>query len=197
MNMLRFILESYEGDEKTFSDKDGKGIVSSYRLLLVAHNASGIDSWVLLNTLVKELTDLKMMKTSRRLNSIPFCCGVIIVNTCEVPQYVNFTRTKSHIKGSLEKIGRENGLQPDIVIGEIEHSVNIKSNFSDVRHIWEPYLKLDVSCLAFIFARHSKEMQKTSGFIIKVGLTEASLGWKCFGTFNKHRELYFLNDKYL
>ena len=41
------------------------------------------------------------------------------------------------------------------------------------------------------------EMQKISGFVIKDCLTEASLGWKYFGTYNKDREFYTLNDKYV
>ena len=41
------------------------------------------------------------------------------------------------------------------------------------------------------------EMQKMSGFVIKDCLTEASLGWKCFGTYNKDREFYTFNDKYV
>ena len=107
MNMLKYISENYEGDERTYVDKDGDEIVSSYRILLVAHNSSGFDSWVVLNSLIKDITDLKIIKTSRGLISLPFRCGVKIVNTCEVPQYVKFTCSKSHIKGSLEKIGKE------------------------------------------------------------------------------------------
>ena len=41
------------------------------------------------------------------------------------------------------------------------------------------------------------EMQKMSGFDIKDCLTEASLGWKCFGTYNKNKEFYTFNDKYV
>ena len=41
------------------------------------------------------------------------------------------------------------------------------------------------------------DMQKMSGFGIKDCLTEASLGWKCFGTYNKNREFYTFNDKYV
>ena len=35
-----------------------------------------------------------------------------------------------------------------------------------------------------------------SGFGIKDCLTEASLGWKCFGKYNRDREFYTFNDKY-
>ena len=115
MNMLKYISENYEGDERTYIDKDGDEIFSSYRLLLVAHNISGFDSWVVLNSLVKDITELKIIKTARGLISLSFRCGVKIVNTSEVPQYVKFTCSKSHIKGSLEKIGIEYGLQPELL----------------------------------------------------------------------------------
>ena len=197
MNMLKYISENYEGDERTCIDKDGDEIVSSYRLLLVAHNSSGFDSWVVLNSSIKEITDLKIIKTARGLISLSFRCGVKIVNTVEVPQYVKFTCSKSHIKGSLENIGKEYGLQPELLEGEIEHSGIKKNSFVALKHIWEPYLKLDVLCLAFIYARHSMEMQKMPGFGIKDCLTEASLGWKCFGTYNKNKEFYTFNDKYV
>ena len=197
MNMLKYISENYDGDERTYIDKDGDEIIRSYRLLLVAHNGSGFDSWVVLNSLIKDITDLKIIKTARGLISLSFRCGVKIVNTVEVPQYVKFTCSKSHIKGSLEKIGREYNLQPELLKAEIEHSVINKNNFVELRHIWEPYLISDVLCLAFIYARHSMEMQKMSGFGIKDCLTEASLGWKCFGTYNKDREFYTFNDKYV
>ena len=100
-------------------------------------------------------------------------------------------------KGSLKKIGEEYGLQPELLKGEIEHSLINKNNFVELRHFWEPYLISDVLCLAFIYARHSMEMQKMTGFGIKDCLTEASLGWKCFGTYNKDREFYTFNDKYV
>ena len=41
------------------------------------------------------------------------------------------------------------------------------------------------------------EMQKMSGFGIKDCLTEASLGWKGFGTNNKNKEFYTFNNKYV
>ena len=41
------------------------------------------------------------------------------------------------------------------------------------------------------------EMQKMAGFGIKDCLTEASLGWKCFGKYNKNKEFYTFNDKYV
>ena len=76
------------------------------------------------------------------------------------------------------------GLTPDELVIERENVTSVinKSNFADLRHIWEKSLKLIELCLPFIYARHSMKMQKMSGFGIRDCLTEASLGWKCFGT---------------
>ena len=78
-------------------------------------------------------------------------------------------------------------MQPELLKGEIEHSVINKSNFADSRHIWEPYLRLNELCLVFGYTRRSMKMQKKSGFGIKDCLIEASLGWKCFGTYKKNK----------
>ena len=61
-------------------------MVISYRLLLVAHNATRFDSWIVLNSLVKEIAEFKIIKTARGLISLSIRCGVKIVNTVEVPQ---------------------------------------------------------------------------------------------------------------
>ena len=129
MNMPKYISENYKGDERTYIDKDEDEMVSSYRLLLVAHNSSGFDSWVVLNSLVKEKTEFKIIKTAGGLISLSFQCDIKRFNTVEVPQYVKFTCSKSHIKGSLDKVGRECGLQPEILT-EIEHWVIIESEFA-------------------------------------------------------------------
>ena len=182
MNILENFSENYEGDERTYIDKDGDEIVNSYRLLLVAHNSSSFDSLVVLNSLVKEITDLKIIKTAKGLIliSLSFRYGVKLVNTVELHQYVKLTCSKYHLKRSLEGIGKKHGLQPELLKGDIEHPVK-KSNFADLKHVWEPYLRLEGFCLAFIYARHSMKRQKMSSFAFKDCLTEASLGWKCFG----------------
>ena len=76
-----------------------------------------------MNALVKEITELKNIKTATGLISLSFRCGVKLVTTCKVPQYVEITCKKSHVKGSLEKISREYGLQPELLKGEIEQSI--------------------------------------------------------------------------
>ena len=98
MNMLKYISENYEGDERTYTDKFEDDIASSYRLLLVAHKSTSIDSWVVLNSLVEEITELKFLKPAKALISSSFRCGVKIIYMVEVPQCVKFTCKKSHMR---------------------------------------------------------------------------------------------------
>ena len=88
MNMLKYSSKNSEGEERTYIDKVADERVSSYRLLLVAHIAFGFHSWVVLISLPQKITEKKYIKTARRLMSLSFQCGVKIVNTVEVPQYV-------------------------------------------------------------------------------------------------------------
>ena len=125
---------------------------------------------------------MKILKTARILISLSFRCGVKKVITCDSPRIVKLTCTKSNIKVPIEKVGRKHGVQAELLTGEIEHSVFNETNFGDLGHICEPYLELDVLRLGFIYARHSREMQKKSDFCNKDCLTEASQEWKCFGT---------------
>ena len=59
MTMLEYIAEHYEGDERTYIDKDGDEMFSSYRLFLVAHIASCSDNWVVLSSLVTGIAEFK------------------------------------------------------------------------------------------------------------------------------------------
>ena len=60
MNMLKYFSEDYECDERTYIDKESNEVVSLCRNLLTAHNISGFDSGVVLNSLDKETTDFKI-----------------------------------------------------------------------------------------------------------------------------------------
>ena len=88
-----------------------------------------------MNSLVEEISELKSIKTARGLISLSFRCGVKIVNNVEVPQYVKSTWSKISQKRFFRKNRREYGLQPELLKGEIEHSVIDRSNFANLRHI--------------------------------------------------------------
>ena len=63
INMLKYSSENYKCVERTYIDKDGDETVRPYRYLLVAHISSGFDSWVVLNSIVTEITELKSIET--------------------------------------------------------------------------------------------------------------------------------------
>ena len=165
MKMPKYFSQNYRSGERTFIDKRGDEILSSYRIILIAHDSSCFDNWVVLNSFDKEITLLKNIRVARGLISLSFWCGVKIVNTVEIPQYVKYTCTISHISCSY-KIGREYGLQTGLLEEENSHSEITKDLYHELRHFWEPYLKSDVSCLAVIYAGLALKMQK----ITKLGI---------------------------
>ena len=170
--MPKYISENYEGVKRNYNDRHRDEIVSSYRLLLVGLIAGGFDIWVVLNSLVKEILDLIFMKTARGLISLSIRCGVKLVDMAEVLQYAEFTCTSFSKERFCRKIGGECGLQPENLEVENEHPDINKSNYGNLTHIWEPYFKIDVLCLAFKYARKSLEMQNMSRFVIEVCFKE-------------------------
>ena len=54
MNMPKYTSKNSEGDERIYINKEAPEIVSSYKILLLARNAYGFDSWVVLNSLEKK-----------------------------------------------------------------------------------------------------------------------------------------------
>ena len=98
--------------------------------------------------------------TARGLISLSIRCVEKKTNSVGIPQNFKFTFTRSLISGSLDKFGREWGLQPELLKGEINNSEITKYIYNVLRHILEPYLESDVLDIAFVSVRHSMEMQK-------------------------------------
>ena len=116
---------------------------------MAAHTANGFDSWVVLKALVKEITDLKNIKTARGLISSSFRPGVKKVKTVEVPQNAKITLSKSRMKGFSEKKGREYGHSQRFSREKLNIRSILRGNFANLRQKWELYLKLDL--FVFIF----------------------------------------------
>ena len=116
---------------------------------------SRFDIWLVLNGLDEEITNLKLINTARSLIPLSLRCDVNLVITVEMPQNVRFTGTRWHISSCLDKIGRECGSQPEFLKRKITQSEINKYKYNDLRHIWEPYLKSNIICLAVIYAKHA------------------------------------------
>ena len=98
--------------------------------------------------------------------------------------------------GSLDKIGREYGLQTEFLKGEINNSKITNYIYNELRIVWKLCSKPKILCVDFVYARHALEEQKMTNVIIKEPLTEDSLGWKCFGLYNKKRKFYKFKKTY-
>ena len=61
------------------------------------------------------------------------------------------------------------------------------------------YVKNDVLCTAFSYARYSKGMEEITGFGMKNSLTLPSLGWKYFNSLREEGDepIYTYTDKYM
>ena len=64
---------------------------------------------------------------------------------------------------------------------------------------WIEYVKTDVICTAFGYARYCKSMENIKGFNTKNSLTLPSLGWTYFKTSGDESDepIYTIKDKYM
>ena len=67
------------------------------------------------------------------------------------------------------------------------------------KDIWLPYVKNDVLCTAYSYARYIKAMEEITGFSMKDCLSLHGLGWKYFNSLRTEEDepIYTYNDKYM
>ena len=72
-------------------------------------------------------------------------------------------------------------------------------NYKDKKDIWLPYVKNDVLCTAYSYARYIKAMEEITGFSMKDCLSLPGLGWKYFNSLRTEEDepIYTYNDKYM
>ena len=73
------------------------------------------------------------------------------------------------------------------------------NNYKDKKDIWLPYVKNDVLCTAYSYARYIKAMEEITGFSMKDCLSLPGLGWKYFNSLRTEEDepIYTYNDKYM
>ena len=64
---------------------------------------------------------------------------------------------------------------------------------------WLPYVKNDVLCTAYCYARYTKSIQEITGFSMKDCLSLPGLGLKYFNSLRAQEDepIYTYNDKYM
>ena len=88
----------------------------------------------------------------------------------------------THFNYSLKKLGNTFKLQKELLKTETNHDEVDGDNYKDEKHEWLHYVKNDVLCTAFSYARYSKAMEEITRFGMKDCLYLPCLGWKNFNS---------------
>ena len=166
LDMIKFIVNNYKGKPNYCKDKNNKYKISAYKYQIIGHNASGFDNSIVLNSLPKEFFP-QIRHTSRGILKLSIRVGTIYENDREIPQYMKFVCSKVHIAGSLRKIQKESGIQPQLLKCELDHNVTL-SNYKELESVWKPYLINDVLGLGELVAKQGNKIQKITGVSFKI-----------------------------
>ena len=144
---------------------------------------------------------MNLIKNGKGIISLKIFNGMVNVkaNSKGQPQYLTFTCSMNHMKSSLGKVGETYKLQTSFMKQEMDHNEIYKDTWESKLSEWEPYLKMDILSLAFIYARYSLNMSSITGFGMKDCLSLHSLGWKHFISSRTPSDepIYSYADKYM
>ena len=82
----------------------------------------------------------------------------------------------------IKKLGKTFKLPKKILKTEMNHDEDDGDNYKDKINEWLPYVKNDVLCTAFSYARYWKSMEEITGFSVKGCLSLLGLGLKYFNS---------------
>ena len=105
----------------------------------------------------------------------------------------------THLNYSLKKLGKTFKLPKELLKTERNHDEITADNYKDKKDVWLPYVKSDVLCTAYSYARYIKAMEEITGFSMKDCLSLPGLGWKYFNSLRTEEDepIYTHNDKYM
>ena len=192
---LDFCLKLKGEERKTVNNK-----VVEYNLQLHAHNGSGFDTWIILNNLPcdKHIVG-DIIKNGKGIIFLKKFNEYIEKKSKQVPQYLIFRCGMTHLNYSLKKLGKTFKLQKELLKTEMNHDEVYSDTWKDKKDEWLDYVKNDVLCTAFCYARYSKAMEETIEFSMKDNLGLPGLGWKYFNSLGTEEDepIYSYNDKYV
>ena len=184
-----------KGEERKVKNK-----IVEYNLQLHAHNGSGFDTWIILNNLRcdKHIVG-DIIKNGKGIIELKVFNGYIYKNNKQIPQYIHFRCGMTHLNYSLEKLGNTFKLQKELLKTKMDHNEVYSDTWKDKKSEWLPYVKNDVLCTAFSYARYCKAMEDITGFSMKDCLSLPGLGWKYFNSSRTEEDepMYTYNDKYM
>ena len=165
-----------------------------------AHNGSGFDTWSILNNLPCDKHKVgDIIKNGKGIIELKVFNGLLEKNKKQIPQYLHFRCGMTHLNYSLEKLGKTFKLQKELLKTEMNHDEVYTDTWKDRKDEWLDYVKNDVLCTAFCYARYSKAMEEITGFGMKDCLSLPGLGWKYFNSLKTEEDepIYTYNDKYM
>ena len=192
-NALDFCLK-LKGEERKVKNK-----IVEYNLQLHAHNGSGFDTWIILNNLPCDKHIVDIIKNGKGIIELKVFNGLIEKNNKQIPQYLHFRCGMTHLNYTLKKLGKTFELPKELLKTEMNHDEITADNYKDKKDIWLPYVKNDVLCTAYSYARYIKAMEEITGFSMKDCLSLPGLGWKYFNSLRTEEDepIYTYNDKYM
>ena len=99
INYLLDHLLSFKGEAKKVKTRN-----IEFNLYLTAHDGSGFDNYVVLNSLPQWTSVVNLIKNGVGIISLKIFNGYVDVHK-KIPQYVHFICGRVHIISSLKKIG--------------------------------------------------------------------------------------------
>ena len=192
-NALAFLLK-FKGEEQKVKNK-----IVDYNLQMHAHNGSGFDTWIVLNNLPCDKDNVNFIKNGKNIIELKVFNGLIHKNKKQIPQYLHFRCGMTHLNYSLKNLGKIFKLPKELLKIEMNHDDIDDDNYKDKKDIWLPYVKNDVLCTAYSYARYIKAMEEITGFSMKDCLSLPGLGWKYFDSLRTEEDelIYTYNDKYM
>ena len=184
-----------KGEERKVNNK-----IVEYNLQLHAHNGSGFDTWIILNNLPCDRHIVgDIIKNGKSIIELKVFNGYIYKNNKQIPKYLHFRCGMTHLIYSLKKLGKTFELQKELLKTEINHNEVYSDTWKDKKSEWLPYVKNDVLCTAYSYARYIKAMEEITGFSMKDCLSLPGLGWKYFNSLRTEEDepIYTCNDKYM
>ena len=175
-NALDYCLK-LKGEEHKIRNK-----IVEYNLQLHAHNGSGFDSWIILKNLPGDKHIVDIIKNVKGIIFLKIFNGYIQKINKQLPQYLLIRCGMTHLNYSLKKLGKTFKLPKDLLKTEMNHDDIDGDNYKDKKDIWLPYVKNDVLCTAYSYARYIKAMEEITGFSMKDCLSLRGLGWKYFNS---------------
>ena len=116
----------------------------------------------------------------------------------QIPQFF-FRSGMTHLIYSLKKLGKTFKLQKEFLKTEMNHGKIYADIWRDKKDESIDYVKKDVLCTAFSYARSSKSMDESTGFSMKDCLSLPGLGRKILNSLRTDEDepIYTYNDKYM